>query len=130
MTDLEVGQISQDLVVLLVHAQRILVALDGLIIVQVRSVDQPAVHKHLEKSCQSLTLISTFGRSMHVCHIHIARLDRHKQIRACTLQAIFNEDSSEVLFLGVLPKHMPCDMTLEVVLDALLGQIIGFLLLG
>ena len=43
MTYLQVGQISQDLVILLVHAQRVLVALDGLIIVQVRPVKSACI---------------------------------------------------------------------------------------
>ena len=71
MTYLQMGQISQDLVILLVHAQRVLVALDGLIIVQVRPVDQPAVHKHLKQICQSLTLTGSLSRRTHVCHIKL-----------------------------------------------------------
>lgn len=43
--DLKVREVTQDLVILLINAQSILVALDGLIIVQVCSIYQPA-HKH------------------------------------------------------------------------------------
>ena len=58
--DLKVREVSQDLVVLLINAQRILVALDGLIIVQVCPVYQPA-YKH--PCSEAISLDAGYGTS-------------------------------------------------------------------
>ena len=44
--DLQKSKIAQDLDVVLLQAQRILVALDGLVVVAVRAIQQPAATSH------------------------------------------------------------------------------------
>ena len=136
---LQVGEVAQDLVIVPLDAQRVLVALDGLIVVLVRPVEQPdqATRSTISPSRTTRRAsVRTYPPPFHLRRDSAGSAWPGKDPCSCgcgpwgwcASVSPAHNTSDPGTAQGSAPVHVPGDVALQIVLDAAARQLVGLLL--